>query len=115
MKVDEKFQDQNTGEMVSRVKIPEGMGKKLEEHINANGASANNFLQIGRQIMALQIKQREEYDVATKEEAEVGKEVIRLREKMGLDSGWIYNIPLKSMEKREPPPDSAMIPEEEKK
>lgn len=115
MKYDEQIQDPNTGELVSRIKVPEERRKNLDLHIEMNGQSANSFLQISRQIINLQKRQMEEFDRATKEEQEVGKEVIKLREKMGLDSAWIYNISLHMMEKREPPPETQTIPQEQAK
>jgi len=81
----------------------------LEKNVQANAQHANNFMQISRNVVGLQKKQVEEFDLASKSEQDIGKEVIRIREEMGLDSGWIYNIPMKSMEKREPPADTKMI------
>ena len=108
-KFDEKFVDPNTGETVIRIKSPEALTPEIDKHIAANAQHANNFMQISRQIVQMQKKQVEEFDNASKSEESVGKEVIRIREKMGLDSGWIYNIGLKMMEKREPPADTKMI------
>ena len=68
-------------------------------------------MQISRQLVQMQKNQKKEFDNASKSEESVGKEVIRIREKMGLDSGWIFNIALKMMEKREPPADTKMIGE----
>lgn len=105
-KFDEKFQDPNTGETVTRLKIPADLLTEIEKNVNLNAQGANNFLQISRQIVSLQIRQREEFDRATKAEQDIGKEVLRIREKMKLDSSWIYNIPLKMMEKRDAPPET---------
>lgn len=110
MKPDTQFQDENTGELVSRVKIPDNLLKSLDEPINVNAQSANNFLSLSRQIVALQRKQFEEFDIATNSEKTIGIEVLKMREKMGLDSSWIYNIPLRMMEKREAPPDAMQMP-----
>lgn len=106
----EKFQDSNTGEMVTRIKIPEQYLKDIEVHINTNAQSANNFLACSRQIVALQKKQLEEYDKAAGSEKDIGKAIIKTREKIGVDSSWVYNIPLKMMERREPPPESQTLP-----
>lgn len=108
--VSEKFLDQNTGETVTRVKIDEKLLPEIEKHINANALSANNFMGVSRQIVAMQIKQREEFDKAQNSEKEIGKAIIRTREKIGLDSSWVYNIGLKVMEKRDPPPETRTIP-----
>jgi hypothetical protein len=108
-KFDEKFQDPNTGETITRLKVPEELLKDIDKNVQVNAQGANNFLQISRQIIAMQIKQREEYDRANKAEQDIGKEVIRIREKMKLDSSWVYNIPLKMMEKREPPPETRIL------
>lgn len=111
-KFDEKFVDPNTGETVTRIKAPEKFIPDIDKHIEANAQHANNFMQLSRQMVQIQKKQTEEFDRASKSEEDVGKEVIRIREKMGLDSGWIYNIGLKMMEKREPPADTKMIGDE---
>src|SRR3990167_2211143 len=109
IKFDEKFQDQNTGETVTRIKVPEDLEKEITRHISANAESGQKFLQISRQVVGLQVRQKMEFDAATKSEQEIGKEVIRIREKMGLDSGWVYNIPMKMMEKREAPPETRFL------
>ena len=106
----EKFQDPNTGETVTRVKITEQHLKEIETHINANSVAANNFLACSRQIVALQKKQNEEYEKAISSEKDIGKAIIKTREKIGLDSAWVFNIPLRMMEKREPPPESQTLP-----
>lgn len=106
---DQKFQDPKTGETVIRVKVPENMLPELEKHIAVNSQSANNFMAVSRQIVALQRKQNEEYDKATEAEKIIGKTVVIVREKMKLDSSWIYNMPLKMMEKREPPNDPEFV------
>lgn len=108
---DEKFLDEKTGETVYRVKVPEKYIADVEKPVQANSLAANNFLSISRQIVALQKNQLHEYEKAVAAEGEIAKQVIRTREKMGLDSGWIYNIPKQSMEKRDPPPDTKMIGE----
>jgi hypothetical protein len=108
-KFDEKFVDPVTGETVTRVKIAEPLLVEIEKFVAVNANGANAFLQISRQIVTLQIQQRAQYDAATKAELDIGKEVIKIREKMGVDSAWIYNIPLKMLEKREPPPDTKTI------
>jgi len=107
-KFDEKFVDPNTGETVVRVNVPDKYKPDIEKHIQENAQHANNFMQISRQIIGLQKKQLEEFDNATLSEQNIGKEVIRIREKMGVDTGWIYNIPLRMMEKREPPEEITM-------
>jgi len=103
LKFDEKFVDKKTGETVTHIKVPEALIPQIEKHVNNNGSAANNFLAISRQIVDLQKKQMIEFDRASEAEKEIGVNVIKTREKMGLDSSWVYNIPLKSMEKREPP------------
>ncbi len=108
-KFDEKFVDPNTGETVTRLKIKPELLAEIEKNVNINAQGANNFLQISRQIVAMQIRQRAEFDAATKAEQDIGKEVLRIREKMSLDSSWIYNIPLKMMEKREAPPETRVL------
>lgn len=67
-KFDEKFQDPNTGETVTRIKIPPELLPEILKNVDLNAMSANNFLQISRQIVALQIRQKEEFDKATKAE-----------------------------------------------
>ena len=109
LKFDEKFVDPNTGETITRIKCPDNLLVEVDKQVMINSQSANIFMQISRQMVALSIKQREEYDKATKAEQDMGKEVIRIREKMGVDSSWVYNIPLKMLEKREPPADTKMI------
>jgi hypothetical protein len=104
-KFDEKFVDPNTGETVVRLKIPEKFIEEIVKHVNENSMHANNFMQISRNLVALQIKQREEFDKATKCEQNIGKEVLKLRERMGLAGEWVYNIALRMMERREPPKD----------
>ena len=111
VKFDEKFVDPKSGETVTRVKCQENMLVEIEKHVQTNAQAAQIFMQISRQIMALFIKDYEEFQRATKAEQDMGKEVLKLREKMGLDSSWIFNIPLKMMEKREPPADTRMIGE----
>ena len=103
IKFDEKFTDPNTGELVTRLKVPEKFVPDIEKHVLVNSQHANNFMQISRQLVAMQKRQLEEWEKANTAELNVGKEVITVREKMGIDSAWIYNIPLKMMEKREPP------------
>ena len=110
-KFDEKFIDPNTGETVTRIKVPENLMTELEKNVQINAQGAQAFLQISRQLIAMQIQQRTQFDMATKAEMDIGKEVIRIRDKMGVDSSWIYNIPLKMLEKREPPPDTKTIGE----
>ncbi|MFA6100379.1 MAG: hypothetical protein WC750_05960 [Patescibacteria group bacterium] len=110
-KFDEKFVDPNTGETVTRIKVPANLMGEIEKQVQINAQSAQGFLQISRQIVAMEIQQRAQFDMATKAEMDIGKEVVRIREKMGLDSSWIYNIPLKMVEKREPPPDTKTIGE----
>ena len=109
LKFDEKFQDPATGETVTRLKVPPALLTKLEENVQVNAQGANNFLNLSRQIWLAFKKWDEEAEKATKAEVEIGKEVIRIREKMGLDSAWVYNIPLKMVEKREPPPETKVI------
>lgn len=108
-KFDEKFVDPRTGENVTRVKVPDKYKPDIEKHVQANAMHANNFMQLARQEVQIQKKKIEEFDKATESEQGVGKEVIKIREKMGLDSGWIYNIPLSMMEKREPPTEEGTI------
>lgn len=109
MQFDEKFKDPKTGETVTRVKVPEKYVPDIEKHVNENGLHANNFMQISKNLAALSIKQIEEFKAANESEQNIGKQVIIIREKMGLDSGWIYNIPMKMMEKREPPEEEGMM------
>lgn len=110
-KFDEKFVDPNTGETITRVKCPVNLLTEVDKHIMANSMAAQNFMQISRNIMAMFLKDYEEFQKATKAEQDMGKEVIKIREKMGLDSSWVFNIPLKMMEKREPPADTRTIGE----
>ena len=109
VKFDEKFLDERTGETVLRIKVPEKYIADVEKPVTINAQSANNFLAISRQIEQLTRSRSVEFDKATAAEGDIAKIVIRTRESMGLDSSWVYNIPMKSMEKREPPPDSALI------
>lgn len=110
MKFKEKFQDPNTGELVTRVEIPPNLLVEIDKHVVNNSAGASAFLQLAR-MTVINIKQLiAQFDKASEAEQAIGKEVIRIREKMGLDSAWVYNIPLKMMEKREPPPDTKTIP-----
>jgi hypothetical protein len=111
IKFDEKFVDPKTGETVTRVKCPENLLKEVDSHIMANSVAAQNFMQISRSIMEMFLKDYEEYMKATKSQNDMGKEVIKIREKMSLDSSWVFNIPLKMMEKREPPADTRTIGE----
>ena len=106
---DEKFLDERTGETVLRIKVPEKYIADVENPVAENAAQANNFLSVCRQIEQLTRIKATAFDKATAAEGDIAKIVIRTRESMGLDSSWVYNIPLKSMEKREPPPDSATI------
>lgn len=109
VKFDEKFVDPNTGETITRVKIKPELLVELDKHVQSNAVGANNFLQVARQMWQLFKKLDEEGTKATKAEADIGKEVIRIREKIGVDSSWIYNIPLKMMEKREPPAETRIL------
>jgi hypothetical protein len=111
IKYDETFLDEKTGETVHRVNTNPKWSEELEKHLNNNGAAANAFLILSRQIMDLQNKQKEQFDKANAAEMGVAKEVVKLRDRMGLDSAWVYNIALKKMEKREPPPDTKILPE----
>lgn len=106
VKFDEKFVDPNTGETVTRVKVKLELLAELDKQVNINGQSANNFLQIARNLWQMWKKLDEEGNKASQAEQAIGKEVVKLRDKMGLDSSWIYNIQLKMMEKREPPPET---------
>lgn len=109
IKFDEKFVDPNTGETVTRLKIKPELLTELDKQVQLNAVGANNFLQIARQMWMMYKKLDEEGNKATKAEADIGKEVIKIREKMGVDSSWIYNIPLKMLEKREPPPETKIV------
>ncbi|MCR4337980.1 MAG: hypothetical protein NUV91_09280 [Candidatus Omnitrophica bacterium] len=106
METHEKSQDPRTGEIVTRIKVPEELKKRLLDNIQKNAEHANAFMQISRQLVQLQKKQHEEFEKACAAEMDIGKEVVAVREKMGLDSAWIYNLQLCMMERREPPPDS---------
>lgn len=108
-KPDENFTDPATGELVSRIKVPDELIKDIEDHVSTNARHANEFMQFSRQMVGLQKRQIQSFDEANKEEQLIGKEVLRIRERMKLDSGWIYNIPMRMMEKREPPADTRMI------
>ena len=110
-KIKEKFTDPKTGEIVTRIEVPEIHLPDIEKNVNANAQHANNFMQISRNLVGMQKRQFEEWEKANQAEQDIGKEVIRIREKMGLDSSWIYNIPLKMMEKREAPEGSEILGE----
>lgn len=107
--IDEKFTDQRTGETVSRIKVPENLSKEIKGFTQANAQHAGNFMQMAKQSIMIIKQLIKEYDSANESEQNIGKEVIRIREKIGLDSSWIYNIPLGVMEKREPPEESGLI------
>ena len=116
-KPDEQFIDPKTGEKVSRVKVPEKLINPIEEFFNKNSNHANNFLQLARQSVITLKQLMKEFDLASEGEIGVQKTVVTARERMGLDSSWIYNVPMKMMEKREPPDPSAIEsskPEEKK-
>jgi len=104
-KFDEKFQDPNTGEIVTRIKLPDKHQGELAKVIEENGKHASAFMNLSRQLVQIQIQQRKEFDEASRYDQEIGKQVIKIREKMGLDSSWIYNIPMRIMERRQPPPE----------
>lgn len=110
-KFDEKMVDPNTGEVITRIKVPEKMLPDIEKHITINAQAASQFMAISRQIVGMQKQQLAVFDQASLSEKEIGIAVIKAREKMNLDSSWIFNIPLKMMEKREPPADAGMLPE----
>ena len=104
--IDEKFKDPKTGETVTHRKIPEKFSIDLYKNVEMNAKHANEFMQLSRQLVQIQIAQKKSFDAASEAEQFIGKEVIRLREKMGLDSSWVYSLPLKMMERRTPPNDN---------
>ncbi len=109
IKIDEKFFDENTGETVARIKVPDDLSKNINDYMVENSKVINNFLNLSRQIVVFTAKQKEEFDRAVKFEHEINKEVLRIREKIGLDSGWIYNLHLKIFEQRTPPPETKVL------
>lgn len=109
IKPDQELFDETTGEKIIRIKVNPEFLADLEKHANAAEKHANIFLQLSAQIVNLQIQQRSHFDLKNKADQDIGKEVIRIREKMKLDSSWVYNIPSKMLEKREAPPETRVL------
>lgn len=109
IKFDEKFIDQKTGETITRVKIKPADIEILEKYLTFNAQATEKFRQLSQQIWQLNKMLDQEGNKAMENDVILGKEVIKVREKMGLDSGWLYIVPLKVMEKRDPPPETRVI------
>lgn len=109
VKFDEKFVDPATGETVTRIKVPPNLLTEIEKNAGTSMMHANNFMQLCRNAVLIARRIVEEHDKATAAEQNLGKEVIRVREKMNVDTSWLYVIPLKMLEKREPPPDTKTV------
>lgn len=110
-KIDERYQDPVTGEIVSRVNIPAELLPTVEKLIMENSQLAAQFMQMSKKLCELQQLQMKFFNEANQKEDKINEEVVILRDKLSLDTSWIYNIALKKMEKREPPEDAQMIGE----
>ena len=100
---DDKFVDQRTGERVTTINVPPNYSDQVSKFAQENAQHANAFMQLSRQRIQLERQALKAFDLATEAEKKVGEEVIRLRERMKLDSSWLYNMASQKMEKREPP------------
>lgn len=103
-KLEEHFQDPRTGETVTYIHIPKELLVTIEKYITENTGYAQNFMFLSRQLLMTFRQWNTVFDAASKVDEKMGKEVVYIREKMLLDSSWRFNIELKVMEKREPPP-----------
>lgn len=108
-KFDQKFIDPKTGETVIRLNVDPKLLAEIDIHINSDAKHKMDFVNISGNIVLLESQQKNLFDAINKLQESIGKEVIRIREKMKLDSSWIYNIQLKMMEKREPPENIKML------
>lgn len=109
VKFKEKFVDPATGETVTRLEIKPELTGQIEKLINENVGRTQHFLGAAQSLIVSLKRMMEINEQAIGTEKNIGQEVVKIREKMGIDSSWIYNIGIKMMEKREPPPETKVI------
>ena len=102
---EKKFLDERTGENVIHKTVPEKFLPLLEKSIEEQNKKTQAFLNLSMNLASLLKIWQMEFENHVKIQEDIGKNVIKIREQMGLDNGWVYNIPLKVMEKRLPPAD----------
>ena len=99
----EHFTDEKTGEIVKRVEIEDKYLSPLERQKKDIDATYHQLAQLNIQLMMLKDNLDKIFEKYRKVQKEFNEFIIYSREKMHLDSSWLYNIELKVFEKREPP------------
>lgn len=101
----EEYQDQKTGEMVTKFKVPQKMLTEVEGVIGAHNQKMNQLVMNARnvfQLLDMTITLNRE---VTKADKNIQLKIVQTVKRMRLDKAmnWGYNLQEKCMEARRPP------------